>query len=318
MITYNHERFIAQAIESVLMQETAFPIELVIGEDCSTDGTREIVRRYAGSRADIVRPLLHERNLGMHANFDTVLKACRGDYLAILEGDDYWTGVQKLQMQADFLDEHPKFSMCFHRVRFVIDGQQDAFFEEPPPERRCHRELESLLRDNSIATCSVMVRRSCLPEPALDFSSLRIGDYPMWILAARQGPAGYLDETMGDHRFHGGGVWTAMRGEQRCLAEADMFDWIQPRIPARFRIIARQSSRQRRKEARMMKHLCHVREAQAGASRGHQLFALANCAAAMPAILLWRPFLSEAAAIVLGPRLKMVIKRGLARASGAR
>ena len=99
VITYNHEKFIGQAIESVLMQETAFVVELVIGEDCSTDGTRRIVQAYAEKYPNVIRALLPEKNLGMARNYDAVWQACRGKYIAWLEGDDYWRTPQKLQKQ---------------------------------------------------------------------------------------------------------------------------------------------------------------------------------------------------------------------------
>ena len=115
MLTYNHEKFIAQAIESVLIQRTNFPIELVVGEDCSTDGTREIVRRYAAARPDIIRLVFHEKNVGAYENGQDVLAACQGEYIALLEGDDYWTSPDKLQRQADYLDAQPACALCFHR-----------------------------------------------------------------------------------------------------------------------------------------------------------------------------------------------------------
>src|ERR1017187_10207934 len=89
MITYNHEKYIAQAIESVLMQKTNFPFELVIGEDCSTDGTGAIVAEYSRKYPEIIRAHLRERNLGALENFRALFRACRGKYLALLEGDDY-------------------------------------------------------------------------------------------------------------------------------------------------------------------------------------------------------------------------------------
>ena len=91
MITYNHERFIAQAIESVLMQQTDFAVELVIGEDCSTDKTRAIVCAYGERYPERIRLLLPERNQGMIPNFVATMNACQGQYIALLEGDDYWT-----------------------------------------------------------------------------------------------------------------------------------------------------------------------------------------------------------------------------------
>ena len=107
MITYNHEKLIAQAIDSVLMQKTEFPFELVIGEDCSTDGTRAVVLEYSRKYPGIIRAHLRERNLGALENGRDVFRASRGKYLAVLEGDDYWTSPEKLQVRADLLDKHP-------------------------------------------------------------------------------------------------------------------------------------------------------------------------------------------------------------------
>ena len=123
MITYNHEKFIAQAIESALMQQVDFDYEIVIGEDCSTDRTREIVVAYQQRHPDKIRLLLHEQNVGVSLNDIRVYRACRGEYVAWLEGDDYWTSPHKLQKQADFLDSHPACSACFHPVTvFFEDG----------------------------------------------------------------------------------------------------------------------------------------------------------------------------------------------------
>src|SRR5206468_1692068 len=107
MITYNHEAFISQAIESVLSQETDFDFELVIGEDCSPDATRRIVQSYERSYPHRVRPLYHERNVGMGNNLLQSYQACSGDYIAVLEGDDYWSDRRKLQKQVNFMENHP-------------------------------------------------------------------------------------------------------------------------------------------------------------------------------------------------------------------
>src|ERR1019366_1015566 len=123
MITYNHEKFIAQALESVLMQKADFPFELVIGDDCSTDGTREIVREYSQKYPEIIRAHLRERNIGAKENFRQVFLASRGRYLALLEGDDYWTDSRKLQLLADVLDAHPETTLRGHRtIRHDEDG----------------------------------------------------------------------------------------------------------------------------------------------------------------------------------------------------
>jgi glycosyltransferase involved in cell wall biosynthesis/GNAT superfamily N-acetyltransferase len=104
MITYNHENLIAQAIEGVVMQKTNFPIELIIGEDCSTDNTRKICLEYKEKFPDIIKLLLPKKNLGMQQNVVATLTACTGKYIALCEGDDYWTDPLKLQRQVDFLE----------------------------------------------------------------------------------------------------------------------------------------------------------------------------------------------------------------------
>ena len=120
MITYNHEKYIAQAIDSVIMQKTNFDYEIVIGEDCSTDRTREIVLEYKTKHPDKIKLLLQEKNVGMMQNFIDTLKACSGKYIALLEGDDYWTDPNKLQEQVDFLEANPEYSMCF-TARHIVD-----------------------------------------------------------------------------------------------------------------------------------------------------------------------------------------------------
>src|SRR5256885_17089820 len=104
IVTYNQEKFIAQAVNSVLAQQTSFPFEIVIGEDCSTDGTRGIVQRLVAENPDKIRAICREKNLGMLENHRATYGACRGEYIAFLQGDDYWTDPQKLHKQREFLN----------------------------------------------------------------------------------------------------------------------------------------------------------------------------------------------------------------------
>jgi len=115
MITYNHEKYIAQAIDGVLMQQTSFPFELIIGEDCSTDNTRKICEEYKAKYPDKIQLLLPDSNLGMKQNFISTLQACTSKYIAVCEGDDYWTDPCKLQKQVDFLEANEGYSVTFHR-----------------------------------------------------------------------------------------------------------------------------------------------------------------------------------------------------------
>ncbi|MCF6185625.1 MAG: glycosyltransferase, partial [Bacteroidales bacterium] len=111
MLTYNHEKFIAQAIESVLMQKVSFNYELIIGDDCSQDNTQKIIREYQKKHPDIIKPVLRTKNIGANNNFVDIFKKATGKYIALLEGDDYWTDPNKLQKQVDFLEANPEYGI---------------------------------------------------------------------------------------------------------------------------------------------------------------------------------------------------------------
>ena len=120
IITYNHARFIGQALESALMQKTNFDYEIVIGEDCSTDNTGLICKKYAEMYPDKIRLLQNDKNLGVIENFKRTLYACKGEYVALLEGDDYWTDELKLQKQVDFLESNRDYAIVFHNAEILI------------------------------------------------------------------------------------------------------------------------------------------------------------------------------------------------------
>lgn len=119
MLAYNHEKFIEQAIESILEQDVDFKYELLIGEDCSTDRTREIVEKYQRNYPDMIKVVRHNKNIGMQKNVNILLRKCEGAYIAYLEGDDYWICPKKLKFQADFLDAHPEYIGVTHNVKSV-------------------------------------------------------------------------------------------------------------------------------------------------------------------------------------------------------
>ena len=126
LITYNHEKYIEKAVDSVLSQVTDFPFEIVIGDDCSPDDTKNIIREYRDKYPDIIRIVHREKNTGRPTLnvYETTMK-CRGDYLAYLEGDDYWTDSDKLQKQMDFLNEHPEYIACTHSHKMIDDNGND-------------------------------------------------------------------------------------------------------------------------------------------------------------------------------------------------
>ena len=207
MVTYNHEKFIAQAIDSILMQEVDFEYEIVIGEDCSTDNTRQIVLDYQKRYPDKIRLLLPEVNLGAHTNAINTYKACKGQYIALLEGDDYWLSSDKLRKQVEFLDRNSEFTICFtNSLIFREDNpQQSTLFLSNQAEVST---IENLLVCNFISTPSVMYRNGIVRDFPAWYTEQGMGDWTLYILLAEHGKVGYIDEVMSAYRIHLGGVWS--------------------------------------------------------------------------------------------------------------
>jgi len=208
MITYNHERFIAQALESILAQRVNFDYEIVVGEDCSTDRTRDILMGFHRRYPDRIVPLLRDQNVGPTANVEATLAACRGQYLGLLEGDDYWTCEYKLQRQVDFLDTHPEYAICCHRVQ-ILDEMGTNQAGVLPPRSPGSYTLEDLLKGNFIMTCTVVYRRDPSGQLPSWFRQMKLGDWPLMALAAQSGKINLMDELMAVYRLHSGGIWSA-------------------------------------------------------------------------------------------------------------
>ena len=223
MVTYNHEKFVAQAIESVLMQETGFPVELVIGEDCSTDKTREIVQHYQQRYPNAVRTVLSTVNVGPNRNFAGVWFSCRSKYIAVVEGDDYWTNPTKLQKQVDFMDAHPECSMSFHNALISENNNPDEWIEYVPSHRRRTLRLEDVLTEYCIPSCSRMYRNGLIRSFIPGFENIIGLDWTITVQYAELGEIGCLDETMGVYRRHDGGTWSGLAWGQRCQHQIDMF-----------------------------------------------------------------------------------------------
>jgi glycosyltransferase involved in cell wall biosynthesis len=209
MITYNHEQFIAKALDSILMQQVDFDFEVVIGEDCSTDATRAVLVDYQNNYPDKIRLLLADKNLGMMGNFITTFNACQGDYIALLEGDDYWTSPDKLQKQVAFLDANPGCCACFHNVQITHESapEKDHLFHEQPLHKQLF-DLKDIVSSHFIPTCSTVFRARLFTGVPDWFKMMPMGDWPLHILNAEHGSYAYIDEVMASYRIHAGGVWS--------------------------------------------------------------------------------------------------------------
>lgn len=209
IITYNHEKFIGKALDSVLMQDVNFEYEIVIGEDCSTDNTRRILLEYRDQYPGKIRLLFPEKNQGLIRNFVQTYQSCKGDYIALLDGDDYWTSPNKLQIQVEFLDCHSDFSMCFHPVREFYDNDKSKPGFPYPRNSKEISTLEDLLIYNFIPTCGVMFRNNLFGNFPEWYYTLGMEDWPLHVLNAQYGKIGYIDRVMADYRNHSGSVWSS-------------------------------------------------------------------------------------------------------------
>lgn len=224
VVTYNHEKFVGQALQSVLSQRLPQPFEILISEDCSTDGTREIVRGFAKTHPHLIRLLLSERNLRSNEVVARGFRAARGRYIAYLDGDDFWTSNDKLRMQITFLDAQPDLTICFHNVQVVDEHSQSMGRLWTAPGQPELSGLHELLRGNPIAASSVVYRRAAVAElPAWYERFFPVTDWPLHVLYAREGRIGYLDRTLGAYRLHSGGLYSTLGEREKLEANADFY-----------------------------------------------------------------------------------------------
>lgn len=206
MATHNHEAFIATAIESVLAQRTDFPFDLVICDDASTDGTAEVARRFERQHPERVRVLPARAHLGMKGTFHRLWDACRGDFVANLDGDDYWTSPLKLQSQWEFMQAHPGCVLSFHNVDCVdTDGRPRG---RAVTNCTAVVDITKLLQVCVIPSASAMVSRAHVHPLPPGFDDVPMSDWPMYVVLATRGEIRYLDAVLGAWRLHAGGAWS--------------------------------------------------------------------------------------------------------------
>jgi glycosyltransferase involved in cell wall biosynthesis len=204
-MTYKHEKYIQKSICSALMQRTTFPVEIVAGVDYSTDRTFSILSKIANNSSNI-KIIKHQSCVGANINQVSILRNCTGKYVAMLEGDDYWTDSHKLQKQVEYLEKHPKCSICFHNVS-VLDSATEKITGNLLSFRRNQRFLiDDILKSNIIPTLSCVYRNGYINPIPVWFDTVFPGDWPIHILNCLHGYAYYMNETMGVYRSHSQGV----------------------------------------------------------------------------------------------------------------
>jgi len=213
-ITYNHENYIAQAIESALFQKTNFKYILVIAEDCSTDKTREICISYKEKYPDKIELIINEKNLGASNNFINVLNNCRGKFIAICEGDDYWTDPYKLQKQVDFLEENPEYGLIYSDVEVVnylgevLSREEQAILRKT---KYCDGEIffKLIKNGNCINTLTACFRRELISDWLKDSHKKKnsyIQDYFLWLLIVSKTKVKFVNEKAASYRRHPGNI----------------------------------------------------------------------------------------------------------------
>lgn len=208
-LTYNQQDFIRQTVESLLMQETSFEYEVVISDDGSTDDTLKIIQDIIKNHKNGHRiKLLAHKNMGVLPNYIYTFPQCEGKYIAFCEGDDYWTDPKKLEIQAEFLEKNPDYSICFHQVSRISD--EKVIGPAPKENEEATYILTDLAKGSMMYTPSVMMRKEHMELPKW-YADSPLFDYPLQMMVAKKGKIKYIPLNMADYRV-GTGIWTTDKG----------------------------------------------------------------------------------------------------------
>ena len=234
MTAYNSAGWIARAIDSVLQQKTDFAVEVVVGDDCSSDGTVAIVRAYCARSPGQVRLLPRSRNLGMQRNYYETFEQCRGKYIAWLDADDVWTDPQKIALQVRLLEKDPTVSICSHFVRHVEPTGKVAVGRYP--NRRAGRyTMRDIIVENFVPSPSIMFRNGLQRElPEWFFELSGVADWPLLLLGARNGDIVLLDRIMADYNITPGSAYSSKNFLAQHAIDAEVRERMQSLLPARW------------------------------------------------------------------------------------
>jgi glycosyltransferase involved in cell wall biosynthesis len=213
-ITYNHVNYIRDCIEGFILQKTDFPIEILIFDDASTDDTQKIIKEYSSKYTNIIT-FLQTENQWKNQKYGLInylLPAAKGNYIAICEGDDYWTDPYKLQKQVDFLEKNYDFNLCYHEVSILNNNGilRNDFINKT--NKIITSKFDLAVWGNYIHTCTVVLRNNFIFN---DFNSnIDLYDYLMYMNFVKDGKIKKIEEIMSVYRY-GGGIWSSSSNNEK-------------------------------------------------------------------------------------------------------
>lgn len=231
--TYQHKNYIRQCLDSVLAQKTNFPFEIILGEDDSTDGTKEICLEYASKSPERIRLFLRSEKDKIYINgrktgrFNYIqnILAANGKYIALLDGDDYWCNELKLQTQFDFMEKNSDCSLSFHKTECLKEGgYPHPFVYTEIHEQDTKFTIYDLLDEKIPTPVSVMFKRSCVNKLPEWLWKVPFIDHPLFFHCAFQGNIGFISKVMGVYRIHPGGLWSSKNYESTLVALWDQYN----------------------------------------------------------------------------------------------
>ena len=236
-ITYNHEKYIRDAIEGFLIQKTSFPIEIIIHDDASTDGTVKIIKEYEDKHPELFNCVFQKENQyskgvrGIAAKF--TFPIAKGKYIALCEGDDYWTDPYKLQKQVDYLESNPDCSMCFHNAYLLNQERGERIIKYTGQNKNTYT-IEDILQANFTTTASVMFRRIYCMDLVDMVRTVHSMDHFIFIHIAQFGKIGYIDNIMSVYRLHGSGVHTSLSKIDKYINKIKTCDEIDKHLKCKY------------------------------------------------------------------------------------
>lgn len=238
--TYNHEQYIAEALDSFLIQKTNFRVEILVNDDASTDTTAQIVKKYEEKYPHLFISFyqtVNQYSQGKRPWFNVLFPAARGKYIALCEGDDYWTDPLKLQKQVDFLEANLSFTICLTNT-LMINEHNNIIKTNKIPFNVL--KFNNLIQQNVIgaSTCTAVFRKSVINDTDLIKIKLApFGDWPLWLSCLESGDGIILEDICGCYRIHSNGAWNSLTVKNKNAQTLKMYNYIKINYPETYQIV---------------------------------------------------------------------------------